>query len=130
MGEIAFGKWALALALTHGLIDLMKLHFQKNKTKRLWFAIDQVLHLLILLGIAFLSTSKNSALRFRQSILDYHRNGRAFINQTHIDSHQKQHLDLDTRRAQQKRKFIRKRRKLYRNTRTLICVLFYSHRTF
>jgi len=53
VGEMAFGKWALALALTHGLIDLMKLHFQKNKTKRLWFAIDQVLHLLILLGIAF-----------------------------------------------------------------------------
>jgi len=53
VGEMAFGKWALALALTHGLIDLMKLHFQKNKTKRLWFAIDQALHLLILLGIAF-----------------------------------------------------------------------------
>ena len=43
VGEMAFGKWALALALTHGLIDLMKLHFQKNKTKRLWFAIDQAL---------------------------------------------------------------------------------------
>lgn len=53
VGEMAFGKWALILALTHGLIDLMKLHFQKNKTKRLWFAIDQALHILILLGIAF-----------------------------------------------------------------------------
>jgi hypothetical protein len=50
---MAFGKWALTLALTHGLIDLMKLHFQKNTTKRLWFAIDQALHILILLGIAF-----------------------------------------------------------------------------
>jgi hypothetical protein len=53
VGEMAFGKWALTLALTHGLIDLMKLHFQKNTTKRLWFAIDQALHILILLGIAF-----------------------------------------------------------------------------
>jgi hypothetical protein len=53
VGEMAFGKWVLILALTHGLIDLMKLHFQKNKTKRLWFAIDQALHILILLGIAY-----------------------------------------------------------------------------
>ena len=53
VGEMAFGKWALALALSHGLIDLLKLHFQKNKTKRLWFLIDQALHILILLGIAY-----------------------------------------------------------------------------
>ncbi|WP_298220961.1 DUF3307 domain-containing protein [Flavobacterium sp.] len=53
VGEMAFGKWALVLAITHGFIDFLKLHFQKNKTKRLWFVVDQALHVLILLGIAY-----------------------------------------------------------------------------
>jgi len=52
VGEMAFAKWALLLALTHGFIDFLKLHFQKNKTKRRWFIVDQVLHLLVLGGIA------------------------------------------------------------------------------
>ena len=46
VGEMAFGKFALALALTHGGIDYLKLKFQKKKTKRSWFAIDQILHLI------------------------------------------------------------------------------------
>ncbi len=53
VGEMAFGKWALLLALTHGFIDFLKLHFQKNSTKRRWFIADQIAHLLILLAIAF-----------------------------------------------------------------------------
>ncbi len=46
VGEIAFGWFALALALAHGGIDLMKLQFQNNKTKRTWFVLDQILHLI------------------------------------------------------------------------------------
>lgn len=53
IGETSFGVWALLITITHGIIDFLKLHFQKNKTKRLWFLIDQVLHLLVLLAIAY-----------------------------------------------------------------------------
>lgn len=53
VGEIAFWKWAILLALTHGFIDFLKLHFQKNHTKRVWFIVDQLLHLGILAGITF-----------------------------------------------------------------------------
>ncbi len=53
VGEMAFGKWAVVLALTHGLIDFLKLQFQKKKTKRLWFVADQLLHIAILLVIAY-----------------------------------------------------------------------------
>jgi len=54
VGEIAFGWFALTLALTHGFIDYLKLRFQKNKTKRSWFIIDQALHLVVLLIITLL----------------------------------------------------------------------------
>lgn len=49
VGEIAFGWFALALALAHGFIDFLKLQFQKKKTKRNWFIIDQILHLISIL---------------------------------------------------------------------------------
>ena len=54
VGEITFGWFALALALAHGSIDLMKLQFQNNKTKRTWFVLDQILHLItiaIIIGL-------------------------------------------------------------------------------
>lgn len=53
VGEITFAKWALLLAITHGFIDLLKLRFQKTKTKRRWFVVDQILHLLILVAITY-----------------------------------------------------------------------------
>ena len=43
--------FAVVLAVTHGGIDFLKLHFQKNKTKRNWFVIDQLLHLIVIMGI-------------------------------------------------------------------------------
>ncbi len=46
VGEMAFGWFALALASAHGCIDLMKLQFQKSETKRTWFVLDQILHLI------------------------------------------------------------------------------------
>jgi hypothetical protein len=54
VGEMAFGWFALALAISHGFIDLLKLQFQKKKTKRNWFVIDQILHLITILIIASL----------------------------------------------------------------------------
>ena len=49
VGELAFGWFALALAILHGFIDFLKLHYQNAKTKRDWFSIDQLLHLAVLI---------------------------------------------------------------------------------
>lgn len=38
----------LLIIASHYIIDILKLYLQKKKTKRIWFFIDQVLHLLIL----------------------------------------------------------------------------------
>mgnify|MGYP000925092131 CR=1 FL=1 len=54
VGEMAFGWLALGLAIAHGFIDFLKLQFQKKKTKRTWFVIDQMLHLMTIAIIASL----------------------------------------------------------------------------
>jgi hypothetical protein len=54
VGEIAFTWFAILLAITHGGIDYLKLRFQKKKTKRTWFIIDQTMHMLVLIGITLL----------------------------------------------------------------------------
>jgi protein-S-isoprenylcysteine O-methyltransferase Ste14 len=46
--------YGITIALLHGVIDLMKLSFQKKKTKRNWFIADQILHLLVLSVITLL----------------------------------------------------------------------------
>ena len=51
VGEMAFGWFAMVLALLHGGIDFIKLYFQKTKTKRNWFVIDQALHLVVIVLI-------------------------------------------------------------------------------
>lgn len=56
--EVQFIPYAALIALTHGIIDLIKLNFQKNTTKRTWFIVDQILHLLVLTGIVFLYENK------------------------------------------------------------------------
>lgn len=43
--------YAIALAVSHGIIDLVKLKFQKKKTKRIWFSVDQILHLIVIIFI-------------------------------------------------------------------------------
>lgn len=45
---MSFDVWQLALSigLLHGIIDAIKLLFQKAKTKRIWFFVDQALHIL------------------------------------------------------------------------------------
>lgn len=49
--EKDFWIYALAITISHGLIDLAKLQFQTEKTKRSWFIFDQFLHLLVLAAV-------------------------------------------------------------------------------
>ncbi|MBC7913917.1 MAG: DUF3307 domain-containing protein [Pyrinomonadaceae bacterium] len=44
---------ALILMLLHGVIDAIKLIFQKPKTQRIWFFVDQVLHLISIVLVWF-----------------------------------------------------------------------------
>lgn len=46
-----FTIYAIVLAVSHGIIDLIKLKFQKKKTKRIWFSVDQILHLIVIIFI-------------------------------------------------------------------------------
>ena len=54
VGEIHFIPYAILLAALHGIIDLIKLRFQKPKTKRTWFILDQIAHVLVLIAIVLL----------------------------------------------------------------------------
>jgi hypothetical protein len=53
-GEIQFIPYAVIIAVTHGIIDVIKLNFQKKETKRTWFVLDQIAHIVILIGVVFL----------------------------------------------------------------------------
>jgi magnesium-transporting ATPase (P-type) len=48
---LSFGVWKMALVIgvTHFLIDSLKLIYQRDKTRRLWFFLDQILHVLVIL---------------------------------------------------------------------------------
>lgn len=54
VGDLQFIPYAVLIAVTHGIIDLIKLNFQQNKTKRTWFVVDQIAHVLILTGVVLL----------------------------------------------------------------------------
>jgi hypothetical protein len=43
-------KLALLIGLFHGIIDSIKLVFQNEKTRRVWFLVDQFLHLTIIMA--------------------------------------------------------------------------------
>lgn len=48
--------WVVALvAVSHFVIDLSKLSFQKPNNKKLWFFIDQILHVAVIFGIVVYS---------------------------------------------------------------------------
>lgn len=49
-----FWPWALLIAGTHLAIDVVKISLQREKTKRLLFFLDQLLHLIVLYGVACL----------------------------------------------------------------------------
>lgn len=43
--NLSYWLLALLLMLLHGMIDIVKLYFQKKNNKPLWFLIDQILHI-------------------------------------------------------------------------------------
>ncbi|KAF2327354.1 DUF3307 domain-containing protein [Flavobacterium daemonense] len=58
-GEIRFIPYAVFIAFSHGIIDLIKLNFQKKKTKRTWFVVDQIAHILVLIAVVLVYENKN-----------------------------------------------------------------------
>ena len=52
VAETKFVIYGIVLVVFHGIIDLAKLHFQKKKTKRIWFLLDQVLHIISIVIVA------------------------------------------------------------------------------
>ncbi|WP_428231716.1 DUF3307 domain-containing protein [Flavobacterium sp.] len=59
VGEFQFIPYAILIAVTHGIIDLIKLNFQKTKTKRTWFVADQIAHILVLIAVVYLYKGEN-----------------------------------------------------------------------
>lgn len=57
VGEKDFFWFAILLAVSHGFIDFLKLYFQTKKTKRIWFSIDQILHLLVIVIVTLIYTN-------------------------------------------------------------------------
>lgn len=49
-----FNLWwiALIVGVSHLLIDVTKLSFQTAKTKRIWFFIDQIVHILVIVALS------------------------------------------------------------------------------
>ncbi|MGH1517169.1 DUF3307 domain-containing protein [Chryseobacterium sp. JK1] len=51
--DIEFWWVAVLVGITHFIIDAAKLSFQNVKTKKTWFFIDQLLHVLVIAGVSF-----------------------------------------------------------------------------
>lgn len=49
--DLNYWLLALLLMLSHGIIDILKLYAQKEGNKSKWFLIDQVLHVISILGL-------------------------------------------------------------------------------
>lgn len=58
VNDITFWKWAFLIALSHLIIDTAKLFFQKKRTKRRYFFVDQLLHILVILFIWMIYRNK------------------------------------------------------------------------
>jgi len=52
------GYWWMAaiIAVSHFFIDTAKIEFQKPDTKRLWFFIDQLLHIIVIITLSIIAT--------------------------------------------------------------------------
>lgn len=48
--DFSFVWMAIAICVIHGLVDFLKLRFQNNKNRRLYFFLDQLLHVAVLIG--------------------------------------------------------------------------------
>jgi hypothetical protein len=68
LGNMSLWPLALMIALSHLIIDLAKLYYQKKETKALWFFADQTLHLMVLLVSWYLWFTPERTL-FIQSLL-------------------------------------------------------------
>ena len=62
VADITIWRWALLLALFHMGIDIAKIFIQTEKTKRVYFFTDQLVHLLIICMIWILYQNKSIAL--------------------------------------------------------------------
>jgi hypothetical protein len=58
VADFAFGWFALVLALSHGVIDFLKLKFQKKENRITWFLVDQWLHLAVIVLLTFIWTNQ------------------------------------------------------------------------
>lgn len=65
--------WILAIVLSflHGVIDLIKLYFQKSATKTAWFFLDQLAHFFSILGIWWLFFKPELSLEWSPSTWIY-----------------------------------------------------------
>ncbi|GEO22495.1 DUF3307 domain-containing protein [Cyclobacterium qasimii] len=52
IAELSFWPYAVGIMLVHGIIDVTKLYAQKAQTKRYWFFIDQLGHIITLIVVA------------------------------------------------------------------------------
>lgn len=59
------------IGITHFIIDALKLQFQKPKTRKLWFFIDQALHILVILGISVFVKEMNFEIFNNPELLKY-----------------------------------------------------------
>jgi len=62
---LSFDVWlqAIVIGISHYLIDACKLVFQKPKNKRLWFFVDQALHITVIV-ICWISMSETANINF------------------------------------------------------------------
>lgn len=49
--DIYFWPWALILSGSHLIVDALKISFQRERTKRLLFFLDQTLHILVIYAV-------------------------------------------------------------------------------
>lgn len=49
--DIHFLPWAILITVSHGIVDAGKLLLQKESTKRVWFVIDQALHIAVIIAV-------------------------------------------------------------------------------
>ena len=69
--DLSYTPLILSIGLSHLVIDALKLQFQYKKTKRLFFFIDQFLHLISIVGLSVLlyATDFNFTLQFDAPLL-------------------------------------------------------------
>ena len=56
--DITLWPIIVTMGLSHLIIDALKLSFQKKKTKRKWFFLDQLLHIAVIVGCFYMFSGK------------------------------------------------------------------------